>query len=440
MGENMEIKKIYRKILIGLFMVNLLAIFFFSYKKLCQSIPDELRIKVNQEENVKLPIFISGVLGDLELKDQEPEIMNAMVVNQKKVDKNAIRINLSEGFSIQSPIVGSYQMEVSLFGLFPIKTIHVDVVEEEYLLPGGFPVGIMIKTNGLLVLGTGIVNGADGLNYEPALNIVKTGDYIQEINGEKIQDKESFIQKIQESCGEQVELTIVRKEEKIKVRIQPFRTVDGEYKLGIWIRDDTQGIGTLTYINKEGEFGALGHGITDTDTGVLMNVLKGNIYKANILQIIKGEIGTPGELVGSISKKETSIYGKVFKNTNQGIFGEWNYSENMGNKDQMWFPIGYKQEVKKGKAFIQCQLEDQMELYEIEIEQIELNSNRDSKGMVIHITDPKLLNLTNGIIQGMSGSPIIQDEKIIGAVTHVFVQDSTRGYGIFIENMLKSMK
>lgn len=436
----MEIKKIYRKILIGLFMVNLLAIFFFSYKKLCQSIPDELRIKVNQEENVKLPIFISGVLGDLELKDQEPEIMNAMVVNQKKVDKNAIRINLSEGFSIQSPIVGSYQMEVSLFGLFPIKTIHVDVVEEEYLLPGGFPVGIMIKTNGLLVLGTGIVNGADGLNYEPALNIVKTGDYIQEINGEKIQDKESFIQKIQESCGEQVELTIVRKEEKIKVRIQPFRTVDGEYKLGIWIRDDTQGIGTLTYINKEGEFGALGHGITDTDTGVLMNVLKGNIYKANILQIIKGEIGTPGELVGSISKKETSIYGKVFKNTNQGIFGEWNYSENMGNKDQMWFPIGYKQEVKKGKAFIQCQLEDQMELYEIEIEQIELNSNRDSKGMVIHITDPKLLNLTNGIIQGMSGSPIIQDEKIIGAVTHVFVQDSTRGYGIFIENMLKSMK
>lgn len=436
----MEIKKIYRKILIGLFMVNLLAIFFFSYKKLCQSIPDELRIKVNQEENVKLPIFISGVLGDLELKDQEPEIMNAMVVNQKKVDKNAIRINLSEGFSIQSPIVGSYQMEVSLFGLFPIKTIYVDVVEEEYLLPGGFPVGIMIKTNGLLVLGTGIVNGADGLNYEPALNIVKTGDYIQEINGEKIQDKESFIQKIQESCGEQVELTIVRKEEKIKVRIQPFRTVDGEYKLGIWIRDDTQGIGTLTYINKEGEFGALGHGITDTDTGVLMNVLKGNIYKANILQIIKGEIGTPGELVGSISKKETSIYGKVFKNTNQGIFGEWNYSENMGNKDQTWFPIGYKQEVKKGKAFIQCQLEDQMELYEIEIEQIELNSNRDSKGMVIHITDPKLLNLTNGIIQGMSGSPIIQDEKIIGAVTHVFVQDSTRGYGIFIENMLKSMK
>lgn len=436
----MEIKKIYRKILIGLFMVNLLAIFFFSYKKLCQSIPDELRIKVNQEENVKLPIFISGVLGDLELKDQEPEIMNAMVVNQKKVDKNAIRINLSEGFSIQSPIVGSYQMEVSLFGLFPIKTIHVDVVEEEYLLPGGFPVGIMIKTNGLLVLGTGIVNGADGLNYEPALNIVKTGDYIQEINGKKIQDKESFIQKIQESCGEQVELTIVRKEEKIKVRIQPFRTVDGEYKLGIWIRDDTQGIGTLTYINKEGEFGALGHGITDTDTGVLMNVLKGNIYKANILQIIKGEIGTPGELVGSISKKETSIYGKVFKNTNQGIFGQWNYSENMGNKDQTWFPIGYKQEVKKGKAFIQCQLEDQMELYEIEIEQIELNSNRDSKGMVIHITDPKLLNLTNGIIQGMSGSPIIQDEKIIGAVTHVFVQDSTRGYGIFIENMLKSMK
>lgn len=436
----MEIKRKYRNILIALFMVNLMAIFFFSYKSLCQSIPDEIRITVNKEEDVTLPIFISGVLGDLELMDQEPEILDAMVVNQKKVDKNAIRINLSEGFSIQSPQVGRYQMQVSLFGLFPIKTVHVDVVDEKYLLPGGFPIGIMIKTNGLLVLGTGIVNGKDGLNYEPSLNIVKTGDYIQEINGKKISDKDSFIQEIQNSNREEVELTVIRNNEPIKVKIKPTITADDEYKLGIWIRDDTQGIGTLTYIDTEGEFGALGHGITDTDTGILMEVLTGSIYKANILQIIKGEAGTPGELVGNISKKDASTYGSVYKNTNQGIFGEWKNEKFVGNTKQVWYPVGYKQEVHKGKAFIYCQLEEKMGIYEIEIEQIELNSNRESKGMVIHITDPNLLNLTNGIIQGMSGSPIIQDGKIIGAVTHVFVQDSTRGYAIFIENMLKSMK
>jgi len=169
---------------------------------------------------------------------------------------------------------------------------------------------------------------------------------------------------------------------------------------------------------------------------LLMNVKEGGLYKADIVQINKGEKGSPGEVVGVIRKSEKDHYGYINKNTKQGIFGEIDNAI-FNTEDMGKYPMGLKQDIKVGKATILCQVSDQIEEYEIEIEKIELNTENYSKGMVIHITDKKLLSLTNGIVQGMSGSPIIQDGKIIGAVTHVFVQDSTRGYGIFVENMIK---
>lgn len=438
----MKAKKRYRQCLIGILMINLIAIGFFSYDKLCKNIPDDLRITVNQKEDVRLPLGISGVLGELQLdrKVEMPESIGVLTVNNKKLEKNSIKIDLHESFSIQSETTGKYKMKVSLFGVLPIKTVNVHVVEEEYLIPGGFPIGITIKTDGLLALGTGIVNGADGLNYEPALNIIKTGDYILAIDNQKVETKEELIKKIQESNGEKIQLTVNRNEEIIDISIKPCKTSDGSYKAGIWIREDTQGIGTLTYIDLEGKFGALGHGITDTDTGILMKVLEGGIYKANILEVVKGKAGTPGELVGTITKRTDTQYGEVIKNTGQGVFGQWTIDNLPNGVTKEAIPIGYKQDVKKGPAWIRCQVDGEIKEYKIEIESIELNSEHDSKGMVIHITDEELLNNTNGIIQGMSGSPIFQNDKIIGAVTHVFVQDSTRGYGIFIENMLKYEK
>ena len=209
---------------------------------------------------------------------------------------------------------------------------------------------------------------------------------------------------------------------------------DGTYKMGMWVREDTQGIGTMTYITKNGGFGALGHGITDADTGTLMNLSGGELYHTEILDIIKGEKGAPGELEGYINMVADNCIGMIEKNTGLGIFGTLSEDADfLKNKD--FLPVGFKQEIKKGEAFIYSNIEGKTEKYAINIEEIKMSST-DNRGMVIRVTDEKLLSLTGGIVQGMSGSPIVQDGKLIGAVTHVLVDDPTRGYGAFVENML----
>ena len=432
--------KVYRRILIIALIINILGIGVTAYVQLLHKIPDDLRIVVNENELINLSLKTGGIFGEIfkEKEDME-ESIGVLSVNNQKLDEDSIKLNLNKPFSMQSSGTGSYTIKVKLLGIIDLKEIQVDVIEDRQLIPCGMPIGISIRTNGVLVLGTGVITGRDGLNYEPALNILKTGDYILEANGRTIDDKSTLMDEVQKARGSQVDLTVKREDEVMHLNITPVTDSSGDYKIGAWIRDDTQGIGTLTYMDEEGCFGALGHGITDIDTGVLMDIKEGNIYKANILQIIKGKAGTPGEIVGVINKSQSSYYGDVNKNTRQGIFGQ--FTEQMKEKiEGQALPIGLKQGVKTGKAQIMCQLRDKVETYDIEIEKIEWNTSNASKGMVIHITDEKLLDKTNGIIQGMSGSPIIQDGKIIGAVTHVFVQDSTRGYGIFIENMLHASR
>ena len=266
--------------------------------------------------------------------------------------------------------------------------------------------------------------------------MLKSGDYILKVNGKYVDTKKKLINFIEKCNGNDIQLDVRRNKQMTELIVKPILASDGLYKIGAWVRDDTQGIGTLTYVDEKGEFGALGHGITDIDTGLLMKVKEGGLYKADIVQINKGKKGTPGEVVGVIRKGTGEKQGNISKNTRQGIFGTVDnivFDYNACRK----YPMGLKQDVKTGKATILCQLSDKVEEYAIEIEKIELNTENYSKGIIIHITDKRLLSLTNGIVQGMSGSPIIQNGKIIGAVTHVFVQDSTRGYGIFVENMVK---
>ena len=285
-----------------------------------------------------------------------------------------------------------------------------------------------------MVLGTGVINGQDGLNYEPALNKLRTGDYITTINGNKVKYKEELMEAIDISDGETLELGIRRNKEYMTYNVTPVKSTSGDYKLGVWIRDDTQGIGTMTFITQSGDYGALGHGITDVDTSQIVEVSKGNIYNADIMSIVKGQEGKPGELIGVIEQEENNIIGNINKNTSQGIFGEVNEGYTL-NFDKL-LPIGLKQEVRQGDAKILTCLGDKIGEYDITIEDITLGGSNDNKGLVIQITDEELLETTGGIVQGMSGSPIIQDGKIIGAVTHVFIQDSTKGYGTFIENMI----
>ena len=232
---------------------------------------------------------------------------------------------------------------------------------------------------------------------------------------------------------------LLRHTEVIQVRLHAVQTKENDYKLGIWVKDDIQGIGTLTYLTEDMHFGALGHGITDTDTGELLNSCGGSLYDTNILEIIKGERGTPGEISGMITYSERHVRGQIFSNTAAGIFGVANQKLcNEVSKEAV--EVAFKQEIIKGPAYIRSSVSGELKDYQIIIQEIRLNEDDVNKGMIFQVVDPELLELTGGVIQGMSGSPILQNGKLIGAVTHVFVNDPTKGYGIFAETMVEGNK
>lgn len=424
-------KRSYRNTLIVLLIINIAAIFYFSYQALLDSIPNNIKIMVNREEKFDFSLPMQA-----EFSKEDIDVIN---VHQDELDKKQAYVNLGKPFSIASSTEGSYKMNVKLFGLFQLKQISLDVLTDIKIVPSGVPIGIYVQTDGIMVLGTGAVNGTDGLNYEPALNILQSGDYILAVNEIPIKDKGELIQQIQQNEGNELLLTIRRQAKETKVKVTPIQSRDQEYKIGVWVRDNTQGIGTLTFFTNDGEFGALGHGITDIDTGNLMEISEGAIYNTDVVQIVRGEDGSPGEMVGLIHQNKIDQYGSILINSNQGIFGKTNNQKKLTSiYGEM--PIALKQDINLGKATILCHVQGEVKEYEIEIEKIERNSKNLNKGLVLRITDEELLSTTNGIIQGMSGSPILQNGKVIGAVTHVFIQDSTKGYGTFIENMLKAMK
>lgn len=392
-------------------------------------------------------LFLIGWLAIRSVSEQIPDMMWTYVGKEEKLfsglpaeasgDETVEALNLTGGSgstSLKSNAKGNYQVEVSLFGMIPLKTVDVKVIDELSLAPSGEPVGIYVETNGLLVLSTTSVEGADGLIYEPATNIVQSGDYILKINGKSVKTIKEFNAALQKTGGKKATVRIRRNGMESDVSMRPTLSRDNTYKLGMWVREDTQGIGTMTYVTKDGGFGALGHGITDADTGTLMNLSGGELFQTEILDIIKGERGTPGELEGYINMVADNCIGMIKKNTNLGIFGQLENGKKNAEKLE-FLPVGLKQDIRKGEAYIVSNMEGTVKKYAIRIEEIKINS-MDNKGMVIRITDKNLLKLTGGIVQGMSGSPIVQDGKLIGAVTHVFVDDPTRGYGAFVETML----
>lgn len=427
----MRRKKIYRRVLISFFLINLAAIFYLLIYNIDKNIPDEIKIVVDRQENFSFNIPLKANI--------ETEDIGVISVNDTRVPSNQIDIDLKEPFSLHSSEIGQYKISLKLFGLINIKNISLDVIDSVELIPCGSPIGISVETDGILVLGNNRISGSDGLNYEPSHNRLKSGDYIISINNKKIMKKEELISEIQKSQGKDVQVELRRNGEIIKVRVTPVKTANGDYKIGTWIRDDTQGIGTLTFISNNGYFGALGHGITDVDTGFLMEIDKGTIYDAQIMSIVKGKEGEPGEIIGMIRQNEKNMIGSITDNTSQGIFGSVNRSYRLKDEYKP-LKIGFKQEVKLGKAYIRSMVEGVRADYEIDIQKIDRSNSNHSKGIVIKITDERLLSITGGIVQGMSGSPIIQNNKIIGAVTHVFIQDSTKGYGTFIENMVNKLE
>ncbi len=314
--------------------------------------------------------------------------------------------------------------------------MEVDVVDEMKLMPLGMPVGIYIRTKGVMVLGTGAVTTYDGDRVEPAEDVLQSGDYIVALEGKEIQSIDDLTETLENWDGGDMLLKILRNNEEVEVRVTPVRTEDSKYKIGVWIRQDAQGIGTLSYVDSENHFAALGHSITDVDTSQRIDISSGRLYQSNILSIVKGQNGVPGEMVGNIDYKYGQILGTIESNNDNGIFGTLSDDVKLYDESQA-LPVGFRHEVEKGPAIVRCCVDGEVKDYDVEIESLELGSAGKNRDMVIKITDEDLLNTTNGIVQGMSGSPIIQNGKIIGAVTHVFVNDSTKGYGIFIENMLE---
>jgi stage IV sporulation protein B len=411
--------------------LNLFLITFFIYYTIDKSIPDEIKMLVDTQESFDFDIPLKGKITT--------EDIGVLQVNDLSVPSDQIRVDLNQPFTLESSQTGSYKMDLKLFGLFNFKRVSVDVIEAIELIPCGNPIGIYVETDGILVLGSGRITGTDGMNYEPTRDKLKSGDYILKVNDVEVNRKNDFVDMLQGCNGEDIILQVRRNKEKITVRVSPVKTASGSYKIGAWIRDNTQGIGTLTFISTDGQFGALGHGITDIDTGLLMNVKMGSIYTAEIMSIIKGKEGEPGELIGMIRQSDKYRIGSITNNTYQGIFGKIGYEYDEG-LDMEPLELGLKQEVVKGKAYIRCNIDEKITDYEINIENVDVSNSNHSKGIVIRITDERLLKLTGGIVQGMSGSPIIQNNKIIGAVTHVFIQDSTKGYGTFIENMVNNLE
>ena len=256
------------------------------------------------------------------------------------------------------------------------------------------------------------------------------------MNGTEVTKKDELISRIENSDGGEQILTIRRGEECFDVKIRPVRDQTGKYKLGVWVRDNAQGVGTMTYIDSQGNFGALGHGINDVDTSTLMEMNDGTLYQTEIISIQKGTAGHPGEMTGMIVYSDDRILGDITSNSVRGIFGRCNNKAlALGTEEAL--PIGLKQEIEKGPARILCTVDGTTRYYDIEITELHLDHDNVNRGIELKVTDPELIALTGGIVQGMSGAPIIQNGKIVGAVTHVLVQDSTRGYGIFIENMLE---
>ena len=265
---------------------------------------------------------------------------------------------------------------------------------------------------------------------------MKAGDYILSVNGEKVAEKEDLQRLVQQNGAEKEILTINRNGESIEVGVTPVQNKNGTYMLGAWVRDDLAGIGTLTYYKEDGTFGALGHAVSDGDVGGRIQMREGYVYNAQIIGVKKGQKGNPGELSGMIRYQSADCLGTIEENTDIGIYGKLD-----GNIAALprgdYYNICYKQDIKQGPATIICGFTGEKKEYAIEIESLDYSGREANKGILFRVTDEQLLDMTGGIVQGMSGSPILQDGKIIGAVTHVFVSDSSMGYGIFIENMVE---
>ena len=379
-------------------------------------------------------------------ESQSLEIRFPLKLNEKQTDHNIIQLvkqgnRSSDKIHLNSLQIGSTNLDLKLFGFLPYRSLTVDVIPKIKVIPGGQSVGVRLNTKGVLIVGLEEIEGLDGKKYNPGYAAgLSIGDSILQINQEKVRDANhvtSIINNISIK-NKPVNLMVKRGEKMLQLVIQPVQSKEeGEYRLGLWVRDKTAGVGTLTFLHPDSmKFGALGHAITDIDTGLLLTVENGEVVKSRVASVEQGKRGKPGEIKGIFYDTLKPI-GNLEKNTHYGIYGKAYESITNSLYDKP-IEIAFQHEIREGKATILTTLDnDEIKEYEVYIEKVNRQKNPNTKSMVIRVTDERLLAKSGGIVQGMSGSPIIQNNKLIGAVTHVFVNDPTKGYGLFIEWMIQ---
>ena len=327
-------------------------------------------------------------------------------------------------------------VELSLLGMIPIKEAHITKLVDEQVIPCGNPFGVKILTSGVMVIGLSDITTKNGVVNPAEEADIQIGDVITSVNGKSVSSNSEIADIVSKSNGEAIIIEFIRDEENKTTSLTPAMAYPGSsYKAGIWVRDSSAGIGTITFCFEDGVFGGLGHPICDVDTGEVLPLGSGEIVEASISGAKKGCVGDPGELCGTFDNNYS--IGIVNYNSDAGIFGKLNTPLSFHDPVE----IALKQDIKTGPATIYTTISGKTpQEYDVEIVSVNVNDDSNNKNMVIKVTDPELLEQTGGIVQGMSGSPIIQNGKLVGAVTHVFVNDPTKGYGIFAENMLEKAR
>ena len=395
-------------------------------------LPDRIYVDVGKQAQVEftLPIWAS-----LSTSDGTELSVNGSPVSQGKT------ISLNQGLTIASDKAVDTELVIKLGNLFTLKRIQVTASDDIMLYPGGQSIGVAMYTKGALVVATGEFTNQNGEVVSPGKEAgLLLGDIVLMADGKEVKGAD-MLSSIISNRKEALSLRIIRQGEEQEISILPqMDASDNRYKMGLWVRDSTAGIGTMTFIDpKTMGFGSLGHAITDVDLREVLLLRTGEIIPATVFDVIPGQVGKPGELCGTFMENEKSA-GTISKNTDFGIFGTANRILGNDAYDQP-LPIAFQSEIRTGPCTILSTIDDGgVKEYDCEIVRINRQKNKSTKGLVIKVTDPRLLETTGGIVQGMSGSPILQNGKIVGAVTHVFINDPQRGYGVFIEWMLEELQ
>lgn len=425
-------KPVCRKRAIGLLLVFFVYMISLSAPfRSFASFPNELTVFSGQNKQLQLALPVNANVT----------IGNPDLVHVNGQDATSFRVKLNEPITLQTDGFGQTNMKLKVFGSIPLKTVKVNVIPDLKVFPGGQTIGVKLKSSGILVVGHHLVNVADNKKISPGEEAkIQMGDIITSMNGKALHDVSQVSEIVEQSGqkGEDLDLSILRGKESLSLKLNPaYDMNDKSYRMGLYIRDSAAGVGTLTfYAPQQGVYGALGHIITDLDTQTPIPVGSGEIVPSNVTSIAKSRNGEPGEKRANFIK-ENKVLGNITKNTPFGIFGNM-FSAPDGGIQKEPIPVALVEEVKEGPAYIYTVLNGQkVERYDIEITHVAKQDFPATKGLVIKITDPKLLEKTGGIVQGMSGSPIVQNNKLVGAVTHVFVNDPSSGYGCFIEWMLQ---